>query len=627
VKRLEVDFQRSLWAVQAGNLKEAVHLLQVITRTHPNHVPALNLLGFAFGRLGRNAEAVASYDRALASAPDSVEAWYGRGVALLAAGNLSEAVASFDRVLAAKPSLTDVHLLRAKLLTDLGRHDAALQATEKLVAIAPGVAEAWLGYSNILFEARRYKDAVAAAERAGALKPGLAEAWHALGNGLNEIESYDKALAAYDRALVLNSSFAGAWHGRGNVLNELRRYDDALAAYDKALALVPEFALAWLGRGNVLNAVNRSEHAFAAFDRALAIDPTLSEAWLGRGNVFVGLKRIEDALRCYGKAIAVKPDFATAYFNRARAKLLVGRYNEGWEDYEWRWGAAHFPTRRPEVKAPEWQGENLSGRHLLVFGEQGLGDMIQFARYLPLLAKWQCKVTFFTVEKLARLFRHSMRSVDVVSTLEGVRPADARVALISLPFRFGTDLSSVPNEVPYLNAEPELENSWRARIGTDGFKVGIAWQGNPAAAIDEGRSIPLKEFVRLGHLPGVRLISLQKHVGLNQLANLPKETKIESLGEDFDNGADAFVDSAAVITNLDLVITSDTSIAHLAGALGRPTWVALKEVPDWRWMLDREDTPWYPTMRLFRQQRRDDWAFVFSQIEESLCELTHRRTI
>lgn len=175
--------------------------------------------------------------------------------------------------------------------------------------------------------------------------------------------------------------------------------------------------------------------------------------------------------------------------------------------------------------------------------------------------------------------------------------------------------------MPYLSAEAKLETIWRARIGAHGFKIGIAWQGNPVGAIDAGRSAPLKEFVRLCKVPQIRLISLQKHVGLDQLADLPEGEKIETLGDDFDSGPDAFIDTAAVMNNLDLIITVDTSIAHLAGALGRPTWVALKQVPDWRWMLDREDTPWYPTMRLFRQNERDDWGRVFSKIEKSLRKL------
>jgi tetratricopeptide (TPR) repeat protein len=620
VSSTDKDFKRGVTALRAGKLKEAERRLQAVARTQPKHVPALNLLGVVLAKLGRNTEALGIYDRALEISPDSPECWYGRGMILLVIGRADDAIESFNRVLTIKPDFTQVHLLRAKLLSDTGRREAALEAIDKLLAIAPGVAEAWLGRSNILFEAGRYGEALSAAEKALASRPNLAEAWHGLGNALNELKRHGEALSAYDKALAVNSKFAGAWYGRGNVLSDLKRYHEALGAYEKALALDPNFADGWIGRGNVLNILEDFDSALTAYARALSLQSNLAEAWLGRGNVFLELKRPDEALGCYDRAIALKPDFATAYFNRGRGRLLLGRYREGWRDYERRWEARHFPSKRPDLKVPNWGGESLVGRHLLVYGEQGLGDIIQFVRYLTLLLQRECKVTFLGPEKLVRLLRHSIPAVHVSGTPYGLQGIDAQVALISLPHLLETDLSSVPNRVPYLKAETELEAHWRARIGVDGFKIGISWQGNPRGEIDLGRSVPLRNFARLSHIPGVRLISLQKDVGLDQLSELPNDAKLETLGV-LDNGADAFVDTAAVMVNVDLVVTCDTSIAHLAGALGRPTWVALKHVPDWRWMLDRNDSPWYPTLRLFRQRERDDWTSVFSEIEESLCSL------
>ena len=617
---IDDDFKRGVTALQAGRLNEAKRRLQAVTRTQPKHVPALNLLGVVLARLGRNTEALGIYERALAFSPDSPELWYGRGMILLAMGRPDDAIGSFDRVLIMKPDFTQVHLLRAKLLSDSGRCEAALEAIEKLLAIAPGLAEAWLGRSNVLFEAGRYEEALSAVEKAIASKPNLGEAWHGLGNALNGLQRHNEALSAYEKALAVNPKSAGTLYARGNVLSELKRYEDALSAYDNALALDPNFAEGWIGRGNVLNILKRFDAALSAHAQALALQANLAEAWLGRGNVFLELKRLDEALSCYDQAIALKPDFATAYFNRGRGRLLLGRYPEGWRDYEWRWEAKHFPSKRPDLKVPNWLGDDLLGCHLLVFGEQGLGDIIQFVRYLPFLFQRECKITFLAPEKLVRLLRHSIPAVHVCGTPHGLQEIDAQVALISLPHLLNTDLSSVPDRVPYLKAEAELEADWRARIGVDGFKIGISWQGNPRGEIDLGRSVPLRNFVRLSRLPGVRLISLQKDVGLDQLSDLSNEAKVETLGA-LDNGADAFVDTAAVIANVDLVITCDTSIAHLAGALGRPTWVALKHVPDWRWMLDRNDSPWYPTMRLFRQRERDDWTSVFSEIEESLWAL------
>ena len=286
------------------------------------------------GRIGRNGEAMASYDRALELAPHSAEAWFGRGMTLLAMGRVSEAITSFERVLAVKPDLTQVHLLRAKLQTDLGRHDAALEGIDKLLALMPALAEAWLGRSNILFAAKRYPEALSAVERALELKPDLAEAWHGRGNVLNELRQYEQALAAYDKALALNRNFAGAWHGRGNVLSEVKRHQEALGAYDKALTLAPDLTAAWLGRGNVLNLLKQLPEALIAYDRALTLDPNLAEAWLGRGNAFCELNRYADAGTAYDKAISIDAGLAEAWLGRGKLLITLKRHDEALAAYD-----------------------------------------------------------------------------------------------------------------------------------------------------------------------------------------------------------------------------------------------------------------------------------------------------
>jgi hypothetical protein len=254
-----------------------------------------------------------------------------------------------------------------------------------------------------------------------------------------------------------------------------------------------------------------------------------------------------------------------------------------------------------------------------VFREQGYGDIIQFARYLPLLRQAGASVSFLLSLQLARLLRSVTAGVTIISELKSADAFDFQCALMSLPHWFRTDLGSVP-AVPFLSAEEELVARWKSRIGEHGFKIGIAWQGNPKA-LERTRFIPLAQFAPLARIPQVRLISLQYKDGLDQLDDLPSDVKVEILGGDFNSGPDAFVDTAAVIANLDLIISCDTSIPHLAGALGRRTWIALKQVPDWRWMLEREDSPWYPTVRLFRQPERGDWNSVFKKIEQELRSL------
>ena len=261
-----------------------------------------------------------------------------------------------------------------------------------------------------------------------------------------------------------------------------------------------------------------------------------------------------------------------------------------------------------------------------MFSEQGLGDSIQFSRYLPLLAARGAKVTFLVSPKLARVLRQATQGIEVVHQSAAGAVYDVQSPLLSLPLRFATDFGSIPADVPYLRAEPELVEAWGQRLGRHGFKIGIAWHANPQSGSAGNRSIPLEQFARLARLPGVRLIALQKHIGLDQLASLPDGLEIETPGDGFDDGPDAFIDTAAVMANLDLVIAADTVIVHLAGALARPVWVALAHVPDWRWMLDGPDYPWYPTARLFRQSRAGDWDGVFADLAGELQRLVGAKT-
>ena len=446
-------------------------------------------------------------------------------------------------------------------------------------------------------------------------------------------EALNRAVAAYKERrfadaeqlcraiLAVKQDVFDALHLLAVAQTMLGRWKDALATYDRVLALRPDHAEALFNRAVTLQKLRRFEEALASYERALALRPDYVEALTNRGVAFRELRRLEEALASYEQALTLRPDYVEALNNRGIALLLAGEYKDGWHDFEWRLLLKDFPSRRPDINAPFWQGEELDGRRLLVFAEQGLGDIIQFARYLPLVAQRRCQLTFLTEAKLIRLLRPLTSGIKVISTLRTDQEFDYQCALMSIPHRLGTDLESIPNIVPYLRAEDALIARWRERIGERGFKIGIAWQGNPQGTIDRGRSIPLTEYFALAQLPRVRLISLQQHDGLNQLAAVPEEVTIETLGEDFDNGLDAFIDTAAVMSNLDLVITSDTSIAHLAGALGHRVWLALKYVPHWVWMLDREDNPWYPTMRLFRQSERDNWKPVFSNMERKLRSL------
>ena len=504
-----------------------------------------------------------------------------------------------------------------------GRFAEAEKSIGKAIAINPdfGIAHANLGAA--LHALRRHSEALVSLDRALQLKTDCAEAFNTRGNVLRDLDRLDQALADYNRALQLRPDYFEAISSRANVLLDLGRADEAMAGFDEALALNPDHTHILASRGNALLSLERPEDALANYDQLLSLTPGDAQAHKNRGIALRDLTRLDEAIASFNRALELQPAYAEARLRRGMAKLLKGEYRDGWIDYETRHEDEELAARRPSISAPVWRGENLVGRNIAIYTEQGLGDVMQFARYLPLLTGQSAKVSFVAPPRLARLLRPVTSGIEVITSLEGLdQPFDYQCALISLPLRFGTELSSIPNQLPYLTGG---RRSGVTMAGKD-HRASVSRSALPGRAapglIDQGRSIPLTRFAALSQVPNVRLISLQKKHGLDQLASLPVGMQVESLGDEFDSGPDAFIDTAAIMKNLDLIVTSDTSIAHLAGAMGRPTWIALKRVPDWRWLMDRDDSPWYPTVRLFRQRTAGDWAPVFSNIVQALRPLS-----
>ena len=434
---------------------------------------------------------------------------------------------------------------------------------------------------------------------------------------------YTQAEAAYRRLAEAAPPDPRAQHALGAMLMVQRRHEEALPLFDAALARAPREPVLWSYRGLALHEARDFGGALESFDRALALGADDAGLHFNRANTLNELRRFDEALAEYDRAVALDPAHPGAQRNRGILKLLLGDWEGGLADYETRRPPEAQRRARQVSAAPEWRGEPLAGKSLLVTDSTGMGDEIHMARYLTLLADRGARVSFLGKPALYRLFAPLASRVSLLREVPPDAAFDYQCKLLSLPFLFGTRAGTIPANVPYLFAEPALVQRWRERIGTQGFRIGIGWKGNPTRSIDRGRSIPLAGFRGIAALPGVRLVSLQKGYGLDELEHLPPGMQVEVL-EDFDEGPDAFLDTAAVMANMDLVISSCTSLPHLAGALARPVWLAAKYVPEWRWGFEGEDNPWYPTMRVFRQRAVDDWEPVFAQMTAAVNGLLTR---
>ncbi len=363
------------------------------------------------------------------------------------------------------------------------------------------------------------------------------------------------------------------------------------------------------------------DEAVAGYLRAIALKPDFVDAHSNLGNVLRRQGRVEEAIAACRRAIALNPDFAPAHLNLALALLLNGDFDEGWREYEWRWQGGTKDLKPRDLRRPRWRGEDLRGKTLLLHAEQGLGDTLQFARFAPMMAMRGAKVMLAVQPPLVALLRDAQWPNVRVNDGAKLSGFDFELPLMSAPAVLGMTEKTIPPTVPYLAADADRVASWRKRLPRDTFNIGIVWQGRPEAKIDPRRSFPLRHCAALCRIGGVSVISLQKGHGLDQLDSLPAGMKIERLDPDFDNGPGAFLDSAAIMKSLDLIITADTATAHLAGALARPVWIALPQVAEWRWLTRRDDSPWYPTARLFRQGGAADWDEVFARMARELAPI------
>jgi tetratricopeptide (TPR) repeat protein len=540
-------------------------------------------------------------------------------VTLQQQGRLREAEKIYARVLKAVPDQFDALNLLGTVKAQRGQAGEAYRLITAALRVNPRAPDAWVNLGIVLHALKRDQEALESFEKALALKPGDADALYQRGNALMALGRAQDALGAFGEVLVLMPRHPQARLDRGLALAALGRHQEAVADFEAALALWPKNPAAHYNHGISLFSLGRYADAVAAYDRALSIAADHVKAWNNRGLALQALNRHEQALASYAKALELQKDYADAHFNQALALLTVGEFRRGFEKYEWRWRRSGMPTGRGYGR-PLWLGEYpLERRTILLHAEQGLGDTIQFARYVPMLARAGAKVLLEVQPQLKALLGPIDGAASVVARGEPLPAFDVHCPLGSLPLALKTEPATIPSTDRYIGADEGHMAKWRPRLEALGRRrIALAWSGNPQHMNDRNRSIPLSLLVPLWSSGAMQFLSVQRELRDGDAELLAREPRVTQLGTELDD----FADTAAVLALVDLVITVDTSVAHLAGAMGRPVYILVPFSPDWRWTLAGESSRWYPTARLFRQPSVGDWDSVIERLRGELARFS-----
>ncbi|CAB3786998.1 Cell division coordinator CpoB [Paraburkholderia caffeinitolerans] len=649
---MEQVFVRAYAAHRDGRLDDAERGYRATLAADPVHVDALHMLGVLRHQQGQHAEAADLVRRAVSLRPDDAALQLNLGNALKALGELEGAIERFRNALTLAPAFALAHYNLGNAYAAVGRHEDAMYAFGHAVRLQPGDASSHNNLGNALHALGRHAEAAEAFRRALKIRPGHAGAHNNLGMALNALGDCAGAVEQFQKALRFQPRFVAAHFNLANTLDATGYHAQAVAGFETALALQPQFPPALFGLGNALAALGRHEEALSPYERAIGLDPKFALAWLALGSAQHALGRHAAALRAFDEALRVRPDLAAAHLNRALILLTLGDFPRGLAAYEWRLDpaaresasgvmgvadgvnatgitmAAAAPAHRDAAAAtlaavPRWRGEPLAGRTLLIHAEQGFGDTLQFVRFVPnivALAHSGARIVLEVQAPLVPLIAPAAHVAHITLIEQGApRPAvDLHCPLLSLPLALGTTYETVPAPMPYLAAPPAYRRKWRGSLGGQAKrKIGLAWSGRIMKL--ENRSMPLAALEPLFALEGIDWIVLQPNLSEAEHAALDAHPRARTIHR-LDGRLDDFADTAAVIERLDAVVSIDTSIAHLAGALGAKLWLMLPFAADWRWFADTDASPWYPRARLVRQPRPGSWDEVVARVAAALRE-------
>ncbi len=581
-QNLTADLQMGVRCYQQGNIPAAITAFKRVLQFSPKHPDALHLLGIAYRSSGDTAEAVKLVKRAVKAQPKN--AHYHHSLGLIQA--------------------------------ERGKDREALLALRKAVTLSQGDSALHNDLGSFLSQRNRTEESIPEYRKAIRKDPSNIKALINLGHDLLKTGELEEARQSYERAVATDAGNINGQSGLAYALMAQGELDLAAEAYRRVLDLNPAHLEACNNLGSVFRKLGRLDEAENCFNRVIEKDPAFKEAWNGLGKTLKGKGEIDRALDCYQQALTIDPDYADARWSRALAELLLGRFESGWAGYEWRWKSQESSCKKRDFKQPLWDGASLEGKTLLLHAEQGNGDSIQFIRYISAVVPFGGRIIVECQRSLAPLFS-TIAGIDcLVAAGDPLPDFDLQAPFLSLPCILGTRLESIPASVPYL--APGDRSISLDVADADQLKIGIVWAGSAEHENDRNRSVKLSDFAGLLDIPAIQLCSLQVGERAGDLETSEGGGQIV----DVTAGISDYADTAALIEQLDLVISVDTSVAHLAGALAKPVWVLLPFAPDWRWLLDRSDSPWYPTMRLFRQKSAGDWEGVFADVAAALVELS-----
>lgn len=644
-------FQQAMAQHQQGNFAQAEVLYRQILQQEPNHGDALHFLGVMAYQIGNYPAAVQLIRLAIQSAPsvamysnlalvfqaqgdiDSLIETYHQALrlennptlhfylanTLAQKGELAAAVTSYQAALALNPDDAEIYNQLGNVFAQLNKVDEAIDCYQQVLKRRPDDGYAHNNLASLLKGQGKLSEAELSFRQALKALPDYARGYHNLAVALYEQGHFAQAIENYQKAIALEPHHE-SFYNLGCLFQKQKKWSEAADCFVQTLALKNDFYLAYHNYGVVLQAQDYFDEAMVQYQKALALNAKDPNVYSALAGTLVKKGEYQAGIAGFREGLKVETDNPTLHFNLGLSLLTVGNYDEGWRHAEYRYDASikEYHYERPPVTFPQWHGEAIAGKSLLIWYEQGLGDEIQFCRYVSVLKQMGAKAITLACKKPLQPLFETLAGVDRLLAVDEkmtIQPHDYWVFPLSIPLYCKTTLNTIPAHSPYLAAVPERVKFWQNKLPQGKMRVGLVWKGSVGHANDANRSLShLTDLLPLWGVPECAFVSLQKGQGEDEVGALPKNCSITHLGSQIQD----FADTAAIVAQLDLVICVDTSIAHLAGALGKPVWLLVPFVPDWRWLLDREDTPWYPKMRLFRQKQPKQWQPVIAQVSEQL---------